>query len=101
MDISSRSKIKNSITECAPSSSRRIRFWRCVTNVLRIFTCRRKGKMGETAEQAVIREVWEELSVTPKIGPPVVAQSGVFYRGCGRPLSRTVPLLSDGFLTRI
>ena len=39
----SRSKIKNSITECAPSSSRRIRFWRCVTNVLRIFTCPAEG----------------------------------------------------------
>ena len=39
----SRSKIKNSITECAPSSSQRIRFWRCVTNVLRIFTCPAEG----------------------------------------------------------
>ena len=28
-------------------------------------------KMGETAEQAVIREVWEELSVTPKIDRPL------------------------------
>ncbi|MBS6842136.1 MAG: NUDIX domain-containing protein [Clostridiales bacterium] len=35
-------------------------------------------KMGETAEQAVIREVWEELSVTPKIDRPLWLNQAFF-----------------------
>ena len=35
-------------------------------------------KMGETAEQAVIREVWEELRVTPKIDRPLWLNQAFF-----------------------
>ena len=39
---------------------------------------RGRVKMGETAEQAVIREVWEELSVTPKIDRPLWLNQAFF-----------------------
>ena len=35
-------------------------------------------KMGETAEQAVMREVWEELGVTPKINRPLWLNQAFF-----------------------
>ena len=35
-------------------------------------------KMGETAEQAVLREVWEELEITPAIVRPLWLNQGFF-----------------------
>ena len=38
--------------------------------------------MGETAEQAVIREMQEELGITPENYSPRLAKSSLFYRRC-------------------
>ncbi|MBQ8777462.1 MAG: NUDIX domain-containing protein [Treponema sp.] len=36
--------------------------------------------LGETAEEAVIREVQEELGITPKIVRPLWLNQAFFYR---------------------
>ena len=38
--------------------------------------------MGETAENAVIREIKEELGITPKVVRPLWLNQAFFYRRC-------------------